>query len=305
MRNLQGKKDGVFMAVTDRFKAYAAWLSVCFFWGTTYLAIRVGVQHMPPALFAGIRWAAAGVIFLAYLRWRKMAWPDRRQMGHMTVIGGLLLVVANGCVVWAEQWVPSGLTALIVATLPLWVAGIEALLPHGSPMTVRKVLGIGIGFAGLVVLFYPDLKAGAEPAYLHGAVALLAAPCAWALGSLYAKSHAVSVNPLMAAAVQMIVAGAVLGLIGTGMGEWSRLRISPAGLAAMAYLIVFGSIVGYGSFVYALAHLPTTKVSLFAYVNPVIAVFLGWLILDERLDPFVILATVLVFAGVLLVKSSR
>jgi drug/metabolite transporter (DMT)-like permease len=192
-----------------------------------------------------------------------------------------------------------------VATLPLWVTGIEAVLPHGSRLTWRKLLGVLIGFAGLVVLFSPDLEAGVDPAYLKGAMVLLAAPCAWATGSLYAKSHAASIDPLMAAAVQMLVAGIVLILIGAGMGEFSRLHINPTGLAAMAYLILFGSIVGYGSFVYALANLPAAKVSLFAYVNPVIAVFLGWLILDERLDRYVALATVLVFAGVVLVKSSR
>jgi len=293
------------MPLTQRHKAYAAWLSVCFFWGTTYLAIRIGVAHLPPALFTGIRWATAGLVFLAYLRLKGLAWPRRREMGHMAVIGVLLLVVANGCVVWAEQWVPSGLAALIVATLPLWVAGIETALPRGPRLTWAKAAGILLGFAGLVVLFFPDIQAGIDPAYFNGTLALLAAPCAWAIGSLYAKNHAVDVDPLMAAAVQMVVAGVVLALIGTAMGEWTRMQINATGLAAMAYLIVFGSIVGYGSFVYALANLPAAKVSLFAYVNPVIAVILGWLILDERLDGFVALATVMVFAGVMLVKSSR
>lgn len=293
------------ISITQRHKAYAAWLSVCFFWGTTYLAIRIGVAYLPPALLAGIRWTTAGLVFLAYLRLKGQAWPNRGELCHMALIGVLLLVVANGCVVWAEQWVPSGLTALIVATLPLWVAGIEAALPGGGRLTWRKLTGILLGFAGLVVLFYPDLKAGADPAYLKGTVALLVAPCAWAIGSSYAKNHGLSVDPLMAAAVQMVVAGAVLVLIGSGLGEWGRIQVTAAGVGAMAYLIVFGSIVGYGSFVYALAHLEATKVSLFAYVNPVIAVLLGWLILDERLDAFVALATVLVFAGVVLVKSSR
>jgi len=293
------------MPITQRHKAYAAWLSVCFFWGTTYLAIRIGVAHLPPALFAGIRWTTAGLVFLAYLRLKGLAWPKRREMGHMAVIGVLLLVVANGCVVWAEQWVHSGLTALIVATLPLWVAGLETALPRGDRLTWRKATGSLLGFAGLVVLFYPDLKAGIDPAYLRGTIALLVAPCAWAVGSLYAKNHSVSIDPLMAAALQMVVAGAVLSLIGSGLGEWGRLRVNATGLAAMAYLIVFGSIIGYGSFVYALANLPATKVSLFAYVNPVIAVILGWLILDERLDGFVALATAMVFAAVVLVKSAR
>jgi drug/metabolite transporter (DMT)-like permease len=292
------------MNLTQRHKAYAAWISVCFFWGTTYLAIRIGVQHLPAALFAGIRWTLAGIIFLCYLRWRKVAWPARQEWRHLAVIGVLLLVLANGFVVWAEQWIPSGLAALIVATLPLWVAGIEIFLPRASRLSVRKVFGVLIGFAGLVILFLPDLSAGLSPAYLKGALALLAAPCAWASGSLYSKYHAVSIDPLMAAAVEMLIAGVVLIGIGAGLGEFGRLHFNAAGLGAMAYLIFFGSIVGYGSFVYALAHLPAAKVSLFAYVNPVIAVILGWLILGERLDAYVLVAAILVFAGVVLVKSS-
>ncbi len=289
----------------EALKAYGAWLSVCFFWGTTYLAIRIGVQSLPPALFAGIRWLIAGILFLGILRFRGIALPKQGEWLNLAVVGVLLLVVANGCVVWAEQWVPSGLTALIVATLPFWVAGFEAMLPSGAGLTARKSLGIVIGFSGLFLLFYPDLKGAFDRAYLSGVLVLFFAPFSWAAGSLWSKYRPVKCDPLMAAAAQMLVAGIVLVAVGLAAGEYRRLQFTPAGLGAMAYLIVFGSMVGYGSYIYSLTKLPAAKVSLFAYVNPVIAVILGWMILDERLDVVVWMATALILSGVLTVKSSR
>ena len=289
----------------EKIAAYAAWGAVCLFWGTTYLAIRIGVRTVPPALFGGFRFLAAGLIFLAYLRWRGHAFPERRELIDMVIVGIALLVMANGLVIWAEQWVPSSIAALLVATLPFWMAGFEAVLPSGERLTLRKVIGIFIGFAGLVILFAPEIRTSFDMAYLRGILALLLAPFCWSAGSIYSKSRPAKSHPLMAATMQMIIAGIILIVIGGAFGEWRRVSFDVEGLAATAYLVVFGSIVGYGSFIYALAKLPATKVSMYAYVNPVIAVFLGWLILDERLDWSVLLATVIVLLGVVLVKSSR
>ncbi|OGP63611.1 MAG: hypothetical protein A2V65_05150 [Deltaproteobacteria bacterium RBG_13_49_15] len=286
-------------------KAYTAWVSVCFFWGTTYLAIRIGVQNLPPALFAGIRWLAAGLIFLVALRLKGISFPKRKEYPNLFIVGITLLVLANGLVVWAEQWVPSGLTALIVATLPFWMAGFDALIPSGSRMSIRKGIGIVIGFLGLFILFYPDLKTSFDGAYFIGVLVLFFAPISWAIGSIYSKYNPITTDPLMAASMQMVIAGAIFILIGTFTGECDRFRFSLPGFGAMAYLIVFGSIIGYGSYIYSLAKLPAAKVSLFAYINPVIAVFLGWIILDERLDAYVALAAALVLFGVVMVKSSR
>lgn len=293
------------MQRSEMIKAYAAWLSVCFFWGTTYLAIRIGVQNLPPALFAGIRWVTAGLIFLAILRLRGIAFPEPREYPNLALVGISLLVLANGLVVWAEQWVPSGLTALIVATLPFWMAGFDALMPSGNPMTIRKTAGILLGFVGLVILFYPDLQASMDRSYLIGVLVLFLAPLSWAIGSVYSKHRPIASNPLMAAAFQMVIAGVIFIGIGVLADEAGRFHFSAAGFGAMAYLIVFGSIVGYGSYIYSLAKLPAAKVSLFAYVNPVIAVVLGWLILDERFDLYVVASAFLVLFGVLLVKSSK
>jgi drug/metabolite transporter (DMT)-like permease len=289
----------------EKITAYAAWGAVCLFWGTTYLAIRIGVKTVPPALFGGLRFLTAGLIFLSYLRWRGHAFPQRRELLDVVIVGIALLAISNGLVIWAEQWVPSGIAALLVATLPFWMAGFEAALPSGERLTVRKVLGIVIGFSGLVILFSPEIKSSFDLAYLQGVVALLLAPLCWSAGSVYSKSRPAKSHPLMAAAMQMIVAGIVLILIGVMFGEWKRFSFGAEGLAATAYLIVFGSIVGYGSFIYALAKLPATKVAMYAYINPVIAVILGWLILNERMDLSMLLATAIVLLGVVLVKSSR
>jgi drug/metabolite transporter (DMT)-like permease len=166
-------------------------------------------------------------------------------------------------------------------------------------------MGIVIGFGGLVILFSPEIKTSIDTAYLKGVLALLFAPFCWAAGSMYSKFRPSKSHPLMAASMQMIVAGIILLLVGFLAGEGQRFSFDPGGLAATAYLVVFGSIAGYGSYVYALAKLPATKVSMYAYVNPVIAVLLGWLILDERMDWSVILATAVVLLGVVLVKSSK
>ncbi len=285
-------------------KAYVAWAMVCFFWGTTYLAIRIGVATFPPALFAGTRFTIAGLVFLAFLKLRGYRLPPWREAVDQAVVGIALLAVANGTVVWCEQWVPSGITALVIATVPFWMSGFDALMPAGERLTPRKVLGIVIGFAGLVLLLWPDLKNGLEHAYLRAVLILLIAPLAWAAGSMYSRYRRSTTHPLMAAAIQTLVAGLVLVFTGSVMGEFKGLTLTAQALAAMAYLIVFGSIVGYTCYIYALGALPVAFVSTFAYINPVIAVLLGWLILDERLDFYVALATAVILTGVLLVQTA-
>ncbi len=286
-------------------KAYSAWGAVCFFWGTTYLAIRIGVRILPPALFAGIRFTIAGFIFFLFLRLRGYSLPNRKGLLDAAVVGIALLVTANGLVVWCEQWVPSGLTALIVATLPLWMAVFEGVLPAGDRLTVKKISGILIGFCGLVILFWPDLKSSLDTGYLRGVLVLFLAPCSWAAGSIYSKHRPVRTNPLMAASLQMIIAGIILMSIGVSFGEFRRFVFEPLGVGALIYLVIFGSIVGYGSFIYVLSKLPASKVSMYAYINPVIAVILGWLVLGERMDGWMIAGTAVVLAGVVVVNSER
>lgn len=289
---------------SEKLKAYAAWGTVSIFWGTTYLAIRVGVEVLPPALFAGIRFAIAGLIFIPILILRGYALPTRKELGNITVVAILLLTIANGSVVWAEQWLPSSLAALIVATLPFCMVGMESLLPKGDRLSSKKILGIVIGFLGLILLLWPDLKGTMDPAYLKGVLVILIAPLSWAGGSLYSKYRTIQTKPLMAAAVQMLIAGIILTTVGVTSGELHRFTLDPKGLVAVGYLVIFGSLVGYSSYIYALAHLPASVVSTHAYVNPVIAVILGWLLLGERLDWLVLGATATILLGVVLVQTS-
>lgn len=290
--------------MSDKLKAYLAFTSVSFFWGTTYLAIRIGVEVMPPALFAGVRFFIAGIVLGIVLLFRGDKLPPREELLPLSIIGFALLTLANGTVVRAEQYVPSGLMALIVATLPFSMVTLETLSPKGERLTLKRVLGLLVGFLGLLILLWPDLHLLEDGTYLQGIILALLAPIFWSAGSIYAKGRKLKTSLFMGAAVQMTVAGAILSLFGLATGEAAHFNYSTQGAAAMAYLVVFGSIVGYGSYIYALDKLPPTIVSMYAYINPVVAVLLGWLILKERFDIWMAIATTVILAGVVLVKSS-
>jgi len=287
--------------------AYLAWLAVCFFWGTTYLAIRVGVEDLPPALFAGTRFLAAGGLLFLWQRLRGAPLPEGRDWLRLAVVGLALPAVGNLMVVNAERTVPSGLAALLVALTPFWMTGLEAALPGGERLTLRGVGGLLVGLAGLVLLSLPHLGGGgpAQGGMAAGIVMIQIGCVSWSLGSLYARRNPVATPPLMGAAVQMLVAGAALTLLGTLTGEWPAYRPTPRALAALAYLIVFGSMVAYGCYIYSLQVLPISTVSLYAYVNPLVAVFLGWLLLHERVGWTEWAALALTLAGVGLVGSKR
>ena len=293
------------MANREKLAAYGAWAAVCFFWGTTYLAIRVGLETLTPMLFGGLRFLIAGaVLFLIMSRQRNVRLPKGREWLDLSLVGLLLLGVGNGLVVWAELWVPSGTAALLVATGPFWVAGLEATRRGGERVTRWSVLGMLVGFGGLAMLVGPSLfNTAAGGMFLLGALALQVACFSWSVGSVYAKHRPVGVNSLMGAAVQMLVAGAALTLVGSVAGEWGRIGFSPRSVGALFYLVVFGSIVAYGSFTYAMQKLPLSVVSTYAYINPLIAILLGWLLLGEPLGWRVWVATAVILGGVALVKA--
>lgn len=216
-----------------------------------------------------------------------------------------MIVLGNGGVIWAEQWVPSGMAAVVVASTPFWMIGVEACLPRGERWSARVILGLLIGLGGIVMLVWPDLTAGGASGrqFLIGLVALQVACLGWALGSSYSRRHAREENALMAAAVQMLLGGLMMLAIATVRGEWGRLDFTPRSLAAESYLIAFGSLVAYPAYVYSLKHLPVSTVSLYAYINPVIAVLLGTILLDEPFGPRVIVATTTVFLGIAVVRG--
>jgi drug/metabolite transporter (DMT)-like permease len=286
--------------------AYLAWLSVCVLWGTTYLGIRVALETIPPATVGALRYLIAGAALAIVLRLRGERLPGPSHWRGLALLGFLMIAVGNGGVIWAEQWVPSGIAAVVVAASPFWMTGLEAALPGGERLTARGVLGLVVGFCGILLLVWPELTAGGELGrqFGVGVIALQLACIGWALGSSYSRRHARGENALGAAAVQMIFGGLFMAVAATMRGEWAQLTFTWRSALAEAHLIVFGSLVGYTAYVYALKHLPVSTVSLYAYINPVIAVVLGTVLLAEPFGWRVVLAVAVVFAGVSVVRFS-
>jgi drug/metabolite transporter (DMT)-like permease len=290
----------------ERRLAIAAWLTICFVWGTTFLAIRVALESFPVALLAGLRWTVAGLVLAPMLPLFGERLPPPRTWPRIAVLGFLMAVMGNGGVVWAEQYVTSGLAAVLVAMVPFWSVLVEALLPGGERVTARTVIGLVTGFLGILVLVWPELTPGGQQGrlFLAGIVALQLACLGWALGTSFTKRNAVQATPLAAAAMQMLLSGLMLLTIGTVAGEWGRLGMTTRTVGAMVYLVLAGSVVGYSSYVYALKHLPVSTVSLYAYVNPIIAVALGAAILSEPFSMRIAVAAALVLTGIAIVRRA-
>ena len=286
--------------------AWAAWIAVCVIWGTTYLGIRVSLETLPPALMAGLRWTTAGLLFGAALVLRGERFPAVAAWPGIALLSVLMIGLGNGLVVWAEQYVPSGLTAVILATSPFWMVGVEALLARGERLTAGTVRGLVVGFAGIVLLVWPDVRAGGAGAgrFLAGVVALQLACAGWALGSSWSRRHDAGSAVLTTTALQMLFGGVLMLGIGTAAGEWGSLAFSGRTVAALTYLTLVGSIGGFVAYIYALRHLPVSTVSLYAYINPIIAVVLGTLVLGEPFGARIVLAAALVLAGLALVRLS-
>jgi drug/metabolite transporter (DMT)-like permease len=289
-------------SVHQRRLAYLAWVMVCLIWGTTYFGIRVSLESMPPLLMGGLRWTVAGGLLALYVAARGLELPPPSRWAGILLLGFLMLVLGNGGVVVAEQWVPSGLAAVLVACAPFWMAGVEAFLPDGERLRARTVVGLLIGFGGILALVWPDLKFGGTNHFLAGVVALQIAAFGWSLGSSYSRRHGRSDNVLGTTAYQMLGGGLMMILMGTVRGEWAHLFFTSRTAIAFAYLATIGAIGGFVAYTYALRHLPVSFVSLYAYINPVIAVALGVLFLGEPFDRRMAGAAALVFAGVAVVR---
>lgn len=286
-------------------KAYLAWLTICVVWGTTYLAIRIGVAELPPMLFAGLRWIIAGMLMTILLNLRQYKLPGLKDLKHLAVVGILLLGIANGLVVVAEQWLPSGLTALILSTLPFWVVGLEYFLPNAPKINLFIIAGLLLGTFGVMLIFARDLNITLDINIFYGGLCLLGAVIAWSIGSVYWKYKKTNVRPLMGASVQMLIAGIIQTALGFILGEQNNFHLTQAGTLALGYLIIFGSMLGYASYIYAVTTLPLSLVSTYAYINPVIAILLGWYFLNEPLTITVFVSAGLILIGVALVKRGN
>ncbi len=291
----------------DRALAYAAFAVVCVVWGTTYLAIRIAVTTMTPFLLTGARFLFGGIVLFIVAKLHGDAIPrDRRVLGDVVLCGVLMVAIGNLSVVWAEQWVPSGFAALFVGTAPFWVTLIELLRRSGERLELRRGLGMLIGFLGVALLVTPRGAGGAfDSRFVIGAIAIQLGCIAWQYGTVRGKYSLSSVPPLMSSALQMLTGGIVVTLTGAGLGELPHFHSTPRTFAALAYLSLFGSVLAYTSYVYAARHLRTTTLSLYAYVNPVVAVILGWLVLHEQLTWVSITAMAVILGGVAMVQSGR
>ncbi|KJR49063.1 Permease of the drug/metabolite transporter (DMT) superfamily [Desulfosporosinus sp. I2] len=281
-----------------------AYIAVCIIWGSTYLAIRIGVSDLPPELFAGIRFLIAGslVTLFAYFRGNKFpqSFVDIRRQA---IVGCFLLLGGNGIVVWAEQWVYSGATALLMAIGPLFNAILELILPNGPRLGVKGWVGLLLGFSGVALLVLTGSDANIID--ISGGILIVIASFSWSLGSVYSKTFTPTGSTITNIGIQMLAGGIGLTIVGLLMGEATEIHLTSKGIGAMAYLVLFGSIIGYSSFIYLLQKWPASKAGTYAYVNPVVGVFLGAVILGEPVSGYVFVSAAIILGGVFLVQLSK
>ena len=284
-----------------------AFAAIYFIWGSTYLAMRFGIETIPPLLLAGTRHLVTGVFLYPLLRIKTGVRPTKGHWRTAAVTGILLLFIGNGGVCWAEQLVPSGLTALLVAMVALWLVLIEWLRPHGTRPAARVISGIAMGFGGLVLLVGPANLGGSERVNPVGAAVLVVASLSWACGSLYSKHGDMPKSPLLGAAMQSLVAGVVLWVAGLLIGEGRGLHIAAVSLRSwlgLGYLILFGSCIGFSAYIYLLKNSTPARVGTYAFVNPVVALLLGWALAGEPLTLRTGIAAAVILTAVCLVITA-
>jgi drug/metabolite transporter (DMT)-like permease len=278
-------------------------------WGSTYLAIRYAIETLPPFLMAGARFIVAGLVVYLWVAWReRAARPTAAEWRQSAIVGAFLLLGGNGGVVWAEQRVPSGVAALLVATLALWMVGLEWLRPSGVRPTLPVIGGVLLGLVGVGILVGPQQLVGGNAVDPMGAIALVAASLSWAVGSLASRSPRMPRSVMLGTAMQMLAGGAMLLVAGTLHGEATNIRweaMSAESIAAFAYLVVFGSLVGFTAYIWLLGHVSAASASTYAYVNPVVAVLLGWAIAGEAVGGRTLAAGAVIVLAVALITIGR
>lgn len=285
-----------------------AFLAIYLIWGSTYLAIRFAIETLPPFLMAGTRFILPGALLYGWLRWRGTPAPAPVHWRSAAIIGALLLFVGNGGVTWAEQLVPSGVTALLVSTVPLWFVLQDWLWHGGTRPTVGMITGLGLGFIGVVLLIGPGELLGGHTISLAGVGVLMVATISWSGGSLYSRTAPLPSSPLMSVAMEMLCGGVLLLALGLLTGELPRVdpaAFSIRSLLSLLYLMTFGSLIGFSAYVWLLRVVPASRVATYAYVNPVIAVLLGWALAGEELTGRMLVAAAIIIAGVVVIINRR
>ncbi|MBP7148748.1 MAG: drug/metabolite exporter YedA [Acidobacteria bacterium] len=286
----------------------AAFGAVYVIWGSTYLAIRFGIETLPPFLMVGARYLGAGVLMYAWARARGTSRPTPRNWAAAAVIGGLMLLGGNGLVTWSEKTVPSGLAALLVATVPLWMVLLDWARPRGERPAARVFVALALGLAGIAILLGPGELLGARDLPWAGALAVVLASFSWAAGSLYSRAAPLPSEPMLATGMEMLAGGALATLVGLALGEGARFdaaAISTRSALALGYLIVFGSLVAFTAYVWLLRVTTPARVATYAYVNPLVAVLLGWALAGEPLGPRTVLAAAVIIAAVVLITTAQ
>jgi drug/metabolite transporter (DMT)-like permease len=278
-------------------------------WGSTYLAIAVAIETIPPLLMAGVRYLIAGAILYGWSRWRGAPRPSRIHWRSAALVGGFLLLGGNGALVWAEQKLPSGTAALLVSTMPLWMVLIEWLRPGGSRPHWKVFAGVGLGLTGLALLVRPTPGTPDGHIDILGAVVLVLGAMSWAWGSIRSREISLPESPLLATAMEMLSGGALLVLGGAALGETGQVHLAQITLRSalgLGYLITFGALIGFTAYVWLLRRVASpVLVGTYAYINPIVAVFLGWLFLSEPLTGRTLIAAAVIISGVVLITLSR
>ncbi len=285
-------------------KALLALWIVCFLWGTTWIASKQGVRFMPPLQLAGLRQTCGGLCYVIYFLWRRATWPRGREWRIIVMLGLLNFTLSNGLSTWGVKYISAGLGAIIGAIVPLWLVIINLV---GARMRVqpKTVVGLLLGFAGICVIFYEHLHDFLNANFCFGILLSLASTWSWAFGTLYTKKHASGFNPYFSLGLQMLLSAILVNGVAYASGQTIALAAIPwQSWAAIAYLVLAGSILAFLAFLYALQHLPTEQSSIYSYINPIVAVLLGWLLFSERVTLFIVAGTVLTLYGVYLVNRS-
>jgi drug/metabolite transporter (DMT)-like permease len=287
----------------DLHKAYFALALVSFFWGTTYIAARIGAQHMPGLFVSGIRQFLSGSILVGVFLLRGYSLPGWAVLKKISVQSVFLLCIANGLLTWSVEYISGGLAAIIAALVPLFIALFTVWLSKCATITRWMMLGLIIGFAGVLVIFYDYLGQLQNRSFLLGVILAILSTLSWSFGTVYSSKQKPPIDILFNVGIQMLIAGIVVLTVCAITGKYiNPINIGRSSWLALAYLVVFGSLVAYSAYVFVISKLPPTQASVYAYINPIVAVILGWLLLSERMNVLMIVGTVITLGGVYLVN---
>ncbi|MEX2231435.1 MAG: EamA family transporter [Cyclobacteriaceae bacterium] len=283
---------------------YLALAAVCIIWGTTYLALRIAVLHFPPFLFTAIRQTTAGLLLLTFMfTVGKAVFPSRDHLWRQAIAGFFMISMGNGLVAWAEMHIPSGVAAIICSLMPVLVILINVMIHRDERPTLPIIFGVILGLAGIVMIFSEHIAGFSKTEYIVGIVFTFLAVVAWAGGSIWIKKHHTESDPFVNAGLQMFFGGFLLFPFSFAFDDLRTITWSGEVIWSFLYLIVFGSLIAYAAYAYALRKLPMTVVSLYAYINPLVAVVLGWFVLNEALNAKIWIAMILTITGIYIVNK--